>query len=112
MKLPGTRNKRTAEFMAVLDNANFCPATELMACYREARAAYGGAEKEQAPMYLGIATEIVKILSSYAYSKPKSLDANKSPILDGLTDQQKLIALKNLIIVLEQDLKENEPDAE
>jgi hypothetical protein len=72
----GARNKRTMEFMEVLEKHSFCPATSLIECYEEAIQNYRSNthDPELAHRYLKIAADIAKDLTSYAYPKLKSIE--------------------------------------
>lgn len=91
----GAKNRRTKEFMDVLEAQEFCPASALIACYHKAIKVYDSygviydaivdaREKagEVYPLednghkYLKIAADIAEKLSSYAYPKLKSIDQN------------------------------------
>jgi hypothetical protein len=99
----GARNKRTVEFMSVLEKANFCPASALIGCYLKALADYEyysellrsnriSPMEDNSSKYLRIASDLAKDLSSYAYPKLKSIEQTKSsdeerPLKD-LTDEE------------------------
>jgi hypothetical protein len=73
----GARNKRTIEFMEVLEKRDFCPATALIECFLEAKKNYESCQDpldEVAHRYLRIAADIAKDLTSYAYPKLKSIE--------------------------------------
>lgn len=120
----GIPNKRTTEFLAVLEENNFCPATAMIECYEEARKIYQGYSvvydaiqqaksdaagydiplEDKAHVYLKIAADMAKDLACYAYPRRKAIDvvhtqplaekAEQARELLKLTDQELLEAMK------------------
>ncbi len=129
----GSHNKRTLDFMAVLEARGFCPATALVDCYVEAKKTYDNYGKiyaaicdarikkndetgqfaapteDKAHIYLKIAADIAKELSSYAYPKLKAIDQTQSNTLDGMTPEQRLAAMKEAVRFMEAQAKQSEP---
>jgi len=120
----GALGKRTADFLAVLEENNFCPATAMIECYEEARKIYQGYSviydaiqiaksddagydvplEDKAHIYLKIAADMAKELGAYAYPRRKAIDispaqpieekAEQAKELLKLSDQQLLEAMK------------------
>lgn len=132
-KAPGTLNKRSREFIAVLEKHGFCPASALIECYTEAKKTYDNygtiyaaiveakeardrefgfsnvPPEDQAHKYLKIAADIAKDLSSYAYPKLKAIEQTKSDPTHGMTPEQKLEAMKQAVQMLELQIKAHGP---
>lgn len=121
----GVRNKRTVEFMAVLENQGFCPASALIQCFEEAKRTYDNygtiyqaisearentgnpvPVEDNAHKYLKIAADIAKDLAGYAYPKLKAIEHQKPNPLEGMSAEQKLEAMKQAVKVLEMEVKD------
>lgn len=126
---PGAINKRSKDFLAVLEKRNFCPATALIDCYSEAKKTYDNygiiydaicdanadraAEKgfanvppeDNAHKYLKIAADIAKDLSGYAYPKLKAIEQTKDDPTKGMSPEQKLEAMRRAVEMLELQIK-------
>jgi hypothetical protein len=95
----GTPNKRTVEFLEILEEENFCPTRALITSYRKAMKAYGATDKaftalkeaetgeerlaalglaaaitDQAPTNLAIAQRAAAELMQYANPKRKAIE--------------------------------------
>lgn len=112
----GTKNKRTVEFHHVMEQKNFNVAEALVWCYRQAVKQYKSyANKledgrlspmeDNAPKYLKIASDMAKEMASYSFPKLKSIEQQKTSLLDGMTPQQKLEAMKQAVARLEIEIK-------
>lgn len=125
----GSLNKRSKDFISVLEKHNFCPATALVECYRDAKRVYDSygiiydaiveAKEEQcrekgyqavppednAHKYLKIAADIAKDLSGYAYPKLKAIEQTKDDALAGMSPEQRLEAMKHAVQMLELQIK-------
>jgi hypothetical protein len=128
----GARNKRTVEFMAVLEARGFCPATALIDCYVEAKKTYdnygtiydaicdariakndkdgsfAAPATDEGHKYLKIAADIAKDLAGYAYPKLKAIEQTKSNSLEGMTTEQRLEAMRQAVKFLEAQVKQDE----
>lgn len=126
---PGARNKRTVEFLDVLEAEGFDPARALIELYREARKVYDNygtiydaicdareekaretglinvPPEDKADKYLKIAMDAAKELASYAYPRLKAIEKATISPLDGMTAAQKLEAFKQAIPLLEAQAK-------
>lgn len=114
---PGARNKRTVEFMRVLEDSGFCPATALVDVYKISMARFTEeVEREDkglvSPMesnaakYLKIAADQASDLASYAYPKLKSIERVKDANpLDGMADAQKLEMMRAALTLFESQVK-------
>lgn len=125
---PGARNRRTLEFMAVLEAEGFDPAKALIECYREAKKTYDNygtiydaicdANKEKgehfappednAHKYLKIAADIAKDLASYSYPKLKAIEQTKGSAIAGMTVAEKLQAARFMVKALESEVAGND----
>lgn len=128
---PGSHNKRTIEFMRVLEAEGFDPAKALIECYREAKKTYdnygliydaiadartlkndsdgsfAAPAEDNAHKYLKIAADIAKDLASYAYPKLKAIEQQRVNPTQDMTLEQKLEAAKIMVRILEQEAKAN-----
>jgi hypothetical protein len=100
-KVKGSVNKRTKEFLAVLEQHNFCPASAMIAIHKEAmktyenygviydaicdakeeKEGYSAPVQDNAHTYLKIAGDMAKEISSYAYAKRKAIEQTIDPAL-------------------------------
>lgn len=103
---PGSRNKRTLEFRAVLDENQFDPATELLTAYDVARECFNLSGRDEKPVYLRMVIDVLKEITSYSYPKLKSIDLIKSSPLQGLTPEEKLEKMRSAIEMLEMQIKD------
>lgn len=130
-KPPGALNKRSKQFLEVLEKHNFCPASALIECYQDAKKTYDNygviydaicdananraSEKgysnvppeDNAHKYLKIAADIAKDLSGYAYPKLKAIEQTKENPLNDMTPEQKLEAARAAVQMLELQVKAN-----
>ncbi len=115
-KKVGTLNSRSKEFMAVLEQRNFCPASAMMDIFKISMERFvQETQKEDSgqisPMesnaakYLKIAAEEANNLASYAYPKMKAIERTPLSPLDGMTPEQKLEAAKTAVKMLELKIK-------
>lgn len=126
---PGSPNRRTIEFMRVLEAEGFDPAKALIECYKEARkiydnygtiydaicdarevandkdGSYAAPPEDKADKYLKIAADIAKDLASYAYPKLKAIEQQRVNPVQSMTPTEKLEAAKMMVRILEQELK-------
>lgn len=125
-------NKRSKEFLAVLEKHNFCPASALIECYSEAKKTYDNygiiydaiceanekratefgyqnvPPEDNAHKYLKIAADIAKDLSSYAYPKLKAIEQTKNDPTQGMSPEQRLEAMRKAVEMLELQIKSKE----
>ncbi len=104
----GSLNRRTSELIAKLEEGGFDPAGELIDCYQEARAAYKKLDLEEGLGYLKIASDIAKDLASFCYPKIKAVEQIKGNILEGMSTQEKLEAMKQAVAMMESQVKGDE----
>lgn len=129
----GSLNRRSKDFLAILEKHNFCPASALIECYQDAKKTYDNygviydaicdakeiksrengyaavPPEDNAHKYLKIAADIAKDLSGYAYPKLKAIEQTKDNPLSDMTPEQKLEAAKAAVQMLELQLKANGP---
>lgn len=127
---PGTKNRRTLEFVAVLEREKFCPVTAMIECYREAKKVYDSYGliydaiqdariikndqdgsyptplEDKAHTYLKIAGDLAKDIASYTYPKLKSIEQTKSNPLEGMTIKEKIEAARQFLKLLESQAKD------
>lgn len=116
---------RSYEFLRALHDNDFDAASELITIYREAKKTYDNyaviyealedarTEQGQNPIptedkadkYLKIALDAVKEIASYTYPKLKSIEHQAPSPLDGMTNQQKLDAMREAMKVLEKNIE-------
>jgi hypothetical protein len=112
----GSRNKRTVEFLEVLEASGFCPATALMDCYRVAMEKFTqevakedsgriSPMESSAAKYLKIAADNAASLASYAYPRLKAIEQIKSNPTDGMTPEQKLKAAEMMVLILKKEVE-------
>lgn len=125
----GAINRRSKDFLAVLEKHDFCPASALIECYRDAKktydnygviydaicdarvrkndadGSYAAPAEDNAHKYLKIAADVAKELSGYAYPKLKATEQTRGGPLDGMTQEQKLEAARAAVQMLELQLK-------
>lgn len=125
----GSRNRRTEDFLAVLEANNFCPASAMIECYQEARkifdnygviydaitdarvlkndidGSFSAPAEDKAHIYLKIAADMAKELASYAHPKLKSIEKVRTDPLEDMTPEQKLEAMKSAVKMLEAQVK-------
>ncbi len=117
-----TRNKRTLGFLEVLEKHKFCAASALIECYDDARKVYENYSvifkaiceardqrglipvEDKADKYLKMAIECAKELAAYSYPRNKAIEQVKHNPLDGLTAEQKLDAVKQMVKILEMEV--------
>jgi hypothetical protein len=110
----GSRNKRTVEFLELLEAKDFCPASALMDVYKIAMEKFiSEVEKEDSgrisPMesnaakYLKIAADNASDLATYAYPKLKSIEQKRVNATEGMTIEQKLEAARLMVQLLERE---------
>lgn len=112
----GSLNKRTQEFLDILNDNGFEPAQSAIDCYDKAIENYQECCKKPhgknlAAKFLKMATDIALDLCSYSYAKIKSIEHVKSDPLADMTPQQRLEALKNAVALTEAEIRLNEQKA-
>jgi hypothetical protein len=84
----GSKNKRTKEFVEVLERKNFCLASALIECYKDARAEYKyyselfrnnriSPMEDNSHKHLKNAADILEKIGGYSYPKLKSIERLK-----------------------------------
>ena len=123
-RTPGALNKRTQTFIEVMQKHDFCAATALIECYRDAKKIYDSygiiydalteakiktgdpfPVEDKADKYLKICLDAAKDLASYSFPKLKAIEQEKNNPLDGMSPEQKLEALQQAVKVLEMQVK-------
>lgn len=128
---PGALNRRSKDFLAILEKHDFCPASALIECYRDAKKTYdnygviyeaicdariskneadgslGAPTEDNAHKYLKIAADVAKELSGYAYPKLKSVEQGKLDVTRDMTPEQRLEAMKHAVTMLEMQIQGN-----
>lgn len=121
----GTPNKRTQEFLEVLVNNDFCPASAMVEVFERAKKRYealtgkvdehvkdgvSGVKitfgQDNAHHYLRIMADMAKELQSYNAPKLKSIEHKPRGPLDDMSDEDKLAALKAAVKFMEAEIKE------
>jgi len=126
-KVKGTVNKRSQDFLTVLERNNFCPASALIEIHNEAKQiyksysviyqaiveaksneqGYPAVVEDKAHTYLKIAADAAKELASYAYPRLKTIEQKNSDHLAGMTPEQKLEAMRQAVKLLEAQVGSN-----
>lgn len=117
---PGFPNKRTVQFMQTLEAAGFNPAQALIDLHKVAMARMvEEMEKEdtgrispmesKVPQYMKIACDSARELASYAYPKLKAIEQTKTNAAQGMSSSEKLQAVKAMVQILEQEVKDDQP---
>lgn len=121
----GSLQRRSYQFYEAIQDLGFDPPTELVKIYKEAKKTYDNYAaiyeniskaseasgnpfpvEDKADKYLKIALDAVKEIASYAYPKLKAIERPNMGALEGMTNEQKLEALRQAVKLLEQ---QNEP---
>jgi hypothetical protein len=111
---PGSLNKRSQHFLAILEKHNFCAASALIECYSEAKKIYDSYGliydaiakarehsgnpyplEDNAHKYLKIAADVAKEIAGYSFPKLKAIDHNISQT-ENLTLGEKLKMVEQL----------------
>lgn len=117
-RIQGSRNRRTKEFLDILEASGFCPATALMDIYKIAMTRFTEeCAKEDAgrisPMesnavkYLKIAGDHAAELASYSYTRLKAIEHQRISLTEGMSTQEKLDASRTMVKMLEEEVKIN-----
>lgn len=112
----GAVNKRTAEFRAVLEANDFCPASALMDVYKTALTKFAedleqvesgrmSPMESKAANYLRIAADMAKDLASYTYPKLKAIEQTKHDPTKDMTPAERLAAMKQAVAYMETQVK-------
>lgn len=128
----GSLNKRSIEFLAILEKHKFCPAEALIECYREAKKTYDNyatiyeaitdarivqndkdgscatPTEDKAHVYLKIAAEAAKDLAAFAFPKLKAVESSQVKATDNMSPKEKLEAARMIVKMLEQEVKDVE----
>lgn len=105
-RAPGTPNKRTQEFQEVLAKHNFNAAEAYVELYNNAREGWQYGNREEKPIYLRIAADLLKEMASRVYPRLSSVELKQSNMLDGMTPEQKLEAMKQAVAFMEGQIKD------
>lgn len=104
-RVVGSPNKRTLDFQRTMQEANFDVATALLEIHRKAMYYEQHAKQESKSYFLKIALDAAKEIASYTYPKLKSVEHKQSNMLEGMTAEQKLEAMKQAVAMLEAETK-------
>lgn len=104
----GAVSRRRQEFNDALERHNFDPAEALLELYNTAINSHELGNREEKPVYLKIAADLAKEIAGYCYPKLKSVEHTKVTALDGMTIEQKLEAMKQAVLMLEAQVKQDE----
>lgn len=107
-KQKGSISKLRKELQETMAEHDFNPAEAFMYLYDKAKVGIESGNRQEKPMYLKIATDIVKELASYSYPRLAAVQVSQKNPLDGMTHEQKLEAMKQAVLMLEAQGK-NEP---
>lgn len=78
----GSPNKRSLQYLEVLEKHNFCPASAMIEIYEEARKEYEAHDDPQIKSYyLKISSDMAKEMATYAYPRRKAVEVEVNPIL-------------------------------
>lgn len=108
----GTPNKRTGLALEIISKAGFCPLTALMDGYKIALASFTeevqkvesgklSPMESQAATFLRIAIDCASQLAQYVHPKLKSVEQIRPNQFDGMTPQEKLTMMKQMVTLLE-----------
>lgn len=103
-RIPGSRNKRSLEFQATLEKHNFNVAEALLSLYQEAMKGLEYGNREERPIYLKIAADLAQNMASYSYPKLKAVEMQKDTVVDVMSPQQKLAAMREAVALLEKQV--------
>lgn len=112
----GSVNKRTAQFVEVLQARNFDIPTSMLDLYeiclkrfveeldKQDRGIMSPMESA-APKYMKMCSDLLIAMSGYAYPKLKAIEQVKPSITEGMTPEQRLEAMKQYVAALEAQIK-------
>jgi len=101
----GSINKRSAEFLSILEEENFDAARAMISFCRKAEQDYEEARgTEDAPKYLKIASDMAKELATYSYPKLKAIEKTQHDPLKDLTPQQRLELMEQAVKLFKLEL--------
>lgn len=110
----GSLNKRTLDYLEVLEYECFDAAAAMIHCYREAIGVWDKTKKEcdqtkkpipeEAAKYLKIASDNVKEIACYAYPRLKAIERKNFNPLEGMTPEQTLEALEKAAAILKIEM--------
>jgi hypothetical protein len=114
----GAKNKRTKEFLEILEASGFCPATALMDIYKISMARFAeecakedsgriSPMESNAVKYLKIAGDHAAELASYSYTRLKAIEHQRVSVTEGMSAQEKLEASRMMVKMLEEEVKSN-----
>lgn len=114
-QIKGQKKSQTLHFREVLIKHNFCAASALIECYKDARKVYDNygtiydaicearersgkyPTDDKAHLYLKIASDIAKDLASYSYPKLKQIEFQESSQWKDMAALQRLEFAMNLV---------------
>lgn len=108
----GLINKKTKAFQQTLEEHNFDVAEALLDLYGKAIEAFNSCSEKDAASYLRIASDIVGDIASYSLPKLRAIEVKRTRTLDGMTNEQKLEAMKAAVTMLEGQIAKDEPTVE
>lgn len=104
----GSVNPLRKELQETMAEHGFSPAEAFMYLYDKAKNGIEFGNRHELPVFLKIATDIVKELASYSYPRLAAVQVSQKNPLEGMTHDQKLEAMKQAVALLEAQGK-NEP---
>lgn len=128
-KPKGAISQRARDFRTVLERNDFIPAEALLEIYHDARFTYKSyvtifeaivraAENKQGfsaptadntPVYMRMALDAAIQMCKFSYPSLKAIELTDTNSLDGLTNEQKIEALKGALKFLETGLVNDKP---
>lgn len=108
----GVPNKRTQYAQEILEKAGFCPITAMMDTYHISMTIFKEELEKlstgrtsplecEAAKYLKTAADMASDLASYSYPRLKSVEQTRSSPFEGMSNQEKLEAMKQMVTLLE-----------
>lgn len=112
----GGRNKRTEEFYFAMEKAKFNVPQAYLWAYKQAKRDYMeygdrfdqnriSPMEDNRPKLLSIMVGILKDIASYIYPKVKAIEIVNVNLLEGMTPEQRLEAMKTAVTKLELDIQ-------
>lgn len=116
---PGSINKRSQQFIAILEQNNFCTASAMLDLYKISMECFIEDRKKEelkqiSPMesnaarYLKTCADLLQALASYSYPKLKSIDHTTKPDpFEGMTPEQRLQAAESALEMMKLKMKQD-----
>ena len=114
----GVVDKRISDFRAYMAKNNFNLGETYLELLQIARESHEYGNREEKPVYLKIAVDIVNNIADRLQPRLKAIEHRKESPLEGMTPEQKLEAMRSAVALLERevqspviDVKENHVEA-